>query len=466
MGKSGRREFLKRTAKLGAALLPFVSRLNSASGQRRPNILFLFSDDQRFDTIHALGNKEIITPNMDRLVKRGTAFTHAFIMGSTRGAVCVCSRAMLLTGRTLYRAEPIEKGTTFPELLREHGYVTFGTGKWHNGRETFAWGFTRGAKIFFGGMSNHLQVPVYDFDPEGKYPKGKAYKGEKFSSELFSDAAIQFLREYDGKRPFLLYVAYTAPHDPRMAPEKYAKMYDPSKISLPKNFLPEHPFDNGEMKIRDEKLAPWPRTPEVVRKHIADYYAMITHLDAQIGRVLDALEQSGHAQNTIIIFSGDNGLAVGQHGLMGKQNLYEHSVRVPLVFCGPGIPQGKTSDALCYMHDIFPTICDLAGLPVPSTVEGKSLAPIISGKSRKVRDSVFGAYRNVQRMVREERFKLIEYFVRGKKTTQLFDLASDPWETTNLSSDNRYAETISRLRGELRQWQKKVDDPMADKWPA
>ncbi|GAI83201.1 unnamed protein product, partial [marine sediment metagenome] len=177
----------------------------------------------------------------------------------------------------------------------------------------------------FGGMSNHLKVPVYDFDPSGEYPKEKQYTGEKFSSEMFADEAIKFLENDTGDDPFFMYVSFTAPHDPRMAPKEYEEIYPRERIFIPENFMPEHPFDNGEMKIRDEKLAPWPRTEKIVRDHIGAYYAMITHTDAQIGRLVDALEKNGKAENTIIIFAGDNGLAVGQHGLLGKQNLYEHS---------------------------------------------------------------------------------------------------------------------------------------------
>lgn len=437
----------------------------------RPNIVFLFTDDQRFSTLHALNNKAVKTPTMDGLIERGTTFTRAHIMGGTVGAVCAPSRAMMLTGQTLFhihnsiiQPEKAPAGTVkpydlYPELLRRAGYTTFGTGKWHNGPATYARCFSDGANIFFGGMSDHSQVPIQDFDPSGSYPNSRQRTGGKFSSELFSDAAVEFLEEYKSEDPFFLYVAYTAPHDPRMAPEAFTKMYPPEAIEVPGNFLPEHPFDNGEMKIRDEMLAPFPRTPEVVKQQIAGYYAMISEVDAQMGRVLKALEETGKAKNTIVIFAADNGLAVGQHGLMGKQNLYEHSVRVPLVIGGPGIPAGQRRDALVYLFDLFPTICELTGLRAPATVEGKSLVATISDDT-PVRDSVFYAYRNIQRGVCDGRWKLILYQVNGKETAQLFDLEADPLETRNLAGEKGQHARIHGLRGRLKEWMRSTDDPM------
>ena len=438
-------------------------------GADRPNILFLFSDDQRFSTLHALGNPEVRTPNLDRLVANGTAFTHACIMGGTIGAVCAPSRAMLMTGQSLFhvdasivspakapesRKKPFD---LFPEVLQKAGYTTFATGKWHNGPKLWARAFQKGENIFFGGMSDHDKVPVHDFDPTGAYPPAGRHIAKQFSSELFSDSAIRFLRAQKPGEPFCAYVAYTAPHDPRMAPKEYADLYDPAKIKLPENFLPEHPFDNGDMKLRDEALAPWPRTPEVIRQHIAAYYAMITHLDAQIGRVLRALEETGHARNTIVVFAADNGLAVGQHGLLGKQNLYDHSVRVPLVIGGPGLPKGKRADTLCYLLDLFPTLCDLTGATVPATVEGKSLKPVLLDSKVKVRDSVFFAYRHFQRAVRTDRWKLIRYNVAGKRTTQLFNMRADPWEKNNLAG--RDADRVKELNALLQDWMRRTDDP-------
>jgi len=432
------------------------------SAPTRPNILFLFTDDQRFDAVRALGNPEVATPNMDRLVAQGTSFTHATVQGSTVPAVCQPSRAMLMTGRTLYHA-PRDCGEfiTLPQHLRAHGYATFGTGKWHNAPPSFARSFTGGAEIFYGGMSNHLEVPVHDFDPTGGYPAEERRVGKSFSSELFSDAAVDFLQRHDGAQPFFAYVSYTAPHDPRMAPREYAELYDPGRVAVPENFMPVHPFDNGEMVIRDELLAPFPRTPEIVQEHIAAYWAMITHLDAHIGRVLAALEETGRARDTIIVLAGDNGLAVGQHGLMGKQNMYEHSVRVPLVIGGPGIPAGARSDALCYLLDIFSTLTDLVDLPAPETVEGRSLAPIIRGEAERTRESLFHAYMDKQRAVRDDRFKLVEYFIGDGRVTQLFDLPADPWEMANLASAPGMDAEVTRLRAELSRWQRELDDPMA-----
>jgi arylsulfatase A-like enzyme len=467
MATQTRREFIKKMGLAGTySLLAGCQGANrgARAATRQPNILFLFADDQRFDTIRALGNKETVTPNIDRLVREGTTFENAYIMGSMSGAVCMPSRAMLMSGKHLF--DLTDKGKTIPpehvmlpEVLRNAGYATFATGKWHNGRVPFARSFTTARKIFFGGMSDHYKVAVHDFDPAGKYSKEARYYDEgKHSSELFSDAAIEFLQKPKNDKPFFLYVSYTAPHDPRTAPKKYHDMYDAAKIGLPENFIREHPFDNGEMRIRDEKLAAWPRTPEAVRRHIADYYAMITHLDTQIGRVLEALERTGHHRDTVVVFSADNGLAVGRHGLMGKQNLYEHSAHVPLVITGPGIAKGRRCDGLCYLHDVYPTLCELVGVDIPDSVKSVSLVSLLDGRRSEVRETLFFAYKDVQRGIRNGRYKLIEYAVNGRRTTQLFDVANDPWELRNLASNAAYAGQLRRLRKELVKWKDKLGD--------
>ena len=456
---------------------------------RKPNILFFFTDDQRFNTIHALGNNEIDTPNLDCLAREGTSFNNAYIMGGSVPAVCMPSRAMLMTGRTLFHIEGAGETVAadqvmMPEHLKANGYETFGTGKWHNGTASFTRCFSDGGEIMFGGMNDHWNVPAADFSPNGIYPEPatiacKMYQDRpreerpwvfdhiekgKHSSELFCDEAVRFLDGWSGENPFLMYVSFMAPHDPRTMPQEFLNLYDPDSLRLPPNYMPEHPFDNGELKIRDELLAPWPRTPREIRRHIAEYYAMISHLDAEIGRVLDRLKATGEADNTIVVFSCDNGLALGQHGLMGKQSNYEHSVHVPLIVKGPGIPGGQKRDAYCQLIDIFPTVCDFTGLPVPDSVEGRSLSPNMVDPEMPGRDHLLFAYRGIHRAVLEDRFKLIEYCVEGNRTSQLFNLADDPWETTNLIGRPEYAHRISRLRKRLTRWRDELDDPSDEFW--
>lgn len=443
--------------------------------KRRLNILITQADDQRYSAAGALGEARLITPHLDRMTREGLACTRACIMGSTHGAVCAPSRAMLHTGRSLWRVPtalsgdwgirdqdrvPDTRPPLLPQLFREAGYRTFATGKWHIGTEAFARSFADGGKIFFGGMADHDRTPVFDFDPTGLYPKEKQYIGEKFSTDLFADEAVRFLEGQRGEEPFYLYVGFTAPHDPRTPPARFASLYPPDSIDLPPNFLAEHPFDNGELRVRDELLCPFPRTPERIRREMADYYGMISHMDEAIGRIHAALAASGQAENTLVVHLADHGLAVGQHGLLGKQNLYDHSTRVPLLLRGPGIPVGLRSDALCYLHDLFPTLLDLAGLPIPASNEALSLAPLIRGETTRHRESIFSAYRHEQRAVRDERFKLIEYFVAGSRRSQLFDLANDPWETRDLAADPAHRSTLSRLRQTMSRWQDESADPL------
>jgi len=357
---------------------PFPAAAQTPKRPGKLNVLFLFADDMRADTIAAHGNPHIKTPNLDRLVRRGYSFRGNYVFGGNNGAVCVPSRAMLMSGKTWFQIDaPTLKGEKLlPEWLGEHGYATFATGKWHNGQPSWLRAFQHGKNIMFGGMSDHTKVPVRDLGPDGKLTEQRT--GEKFSSELFADSVIEFLHRHDGQQPFFAYVAFTAPHDPRQPPLAYREPYYRQLPPLPVNFLPQLPFDNGMVKdLRDENLAAWPRTPKTIRDQLAEYYGLITQLDEQIGRVLAALQQSGQADNTLIIFAADNGLALGSHGLLGKQNVFEHSMRTPLIIAGPGVPRGKTTRAFTYLFDLFPTICDVLGVPTPPVeLAGASLRPL------------------------------------------------------------------------------------------
>jgi len=444
-----------------------------ASPVSRPNVLFILTDDQRWDALGAIGNPHIRTPNLDALASRGILFTAAHIPGGTSGAICMPSRAMLHTGRSLFRihgaGEEIPSDhLTLGECFRKAGYQTFGTGKWHNGRASYHRSFEAGDEIFFGGMADHWNVPAYHYDPTGRYDKtclmtprpmesnetvarpcDHIHAG-RHSTDIIAEATVRFLEEQRDSRPFFAYVAFLAPHDPRTMPARYRALYDPDALPLPPNFLPEHPFDNGDLDVRDERLAPRPRTPEVVRRHLADYYAMISHLDDRIGDILAALDRTGERERTLVVVTGDNGLALGCHGLFGKQNLYEHSIRVPLLVAGPGLPCGIRDDRLCYLFDLFPTLCRWTGLSLPSSLEGVSLFDSRGAGSDPSRHVLYLVYRESQRGVKTDRYKLIEYVVGGQRTmTQLFDLMEDPHEIRNRAEDPGLRKVLASLRATL-----------------
>jgi len=491
--------------KLFYTLLIFPSLVTAA---KKPNILFIIADDQAPLSIGGVNNSAIITPNLDRLAKQSVLFNNCFNQGSWSGAVCVASRTMLITGQSVFRA-PMNKpyldkwanskgaiaveGSTevklWPEVFREAGYDTFLTGKWHNNYYSALKGFSK-AKGIAKGMYETFdpggsKKPGYNrptptnnnwkpWDPKftghwtpfvrdiasrnGSNEVSEEYTVKKHTSELFADNAIEFLgKAKNTGKPFFMYVAFNAPHDPRQAPKEFVDMYPPSKIMIPKNYLPKHPFDNGAIKIRDEVLAPFPRTKEVVQVHRSEYYAIITHMDREIGRILKALRKSGRADNTYVVFTADHGLAVGQHGLMGKQNPYDHSIRMPFMISGPGIRKGITLDEKIYMQSVYPTTCELAGLKVPQTVDYSSIVPLVHGeKGARGEDIIFNCYIETQRLVRTDQFKLIHYPKIGRN--QLFDIKSDPREIVNLIDDPKHAGVKKKLLAALQGKREELGD--------
>jgi arylsulfatase A-like enzyme len=421
-----------------------------AASTPRPNILHIHADDHRADGLHALGNPLLVTPNLDSLVERGMTFTHCYTMGSMIGAVCTPSRTMMLTGRSWLR---IPKGpaaapnagdpaTFMPCVLQTAGYQTWHRGKYGNG--------------FPAGLAE-FETSIKD-DAHGK----GAEEDRAHCSQRLADGAIKFLKtraEAHEEKPFYIYIAPPVPHDPRSAEPQFHALYDPAKITLSPAFMPQHPFNNGEMTVRDEMLAPWPRTEADTKQQNADYYACVTGLDHHIGRIFAELKASGQWDNTIIIFSADNGLSLGEHGLFGKQNLYEFGgMHVPLVIAGPGIEKGK-SDAFVYLMDLFPTFAEFAGAKIPDGVEGKSITPILNGKETNVRDVLYTAYRDCQRAVRDDRWKLIRYPLVDR--TQLFDLSNDAHELNNLADKPEHSAKVAELM-ELLQKKMTVHD---DKTP-
>jgi arylsulfatase A-like enzyme len=429
--------FPKRLAAASCATVIVVTVLlviipASTTWAAAPNVLLVYTDDQCFDTLHALGNSQIQTPTLDEIVSRGCAFTNAYCQGGQSPAVCIPSRVMLLTGKSTFHTPPYESrsydGATLGKTFRRAGYSTFCVSKPGNS---------------FGPAHEHFEKIVHI-----------PHIGAETNARC-AEAVLEFLKGAGDSRPFFIYLAPSMPHDPRTAEPEFHRLYDSSKIELPRNFMAEQPLDIGVRDIRDEKLAAYPRQPEEMQRHLADYYACITSLDYHLGRILQELKQTGRLDQTFIIFSSDQGLAVGgRHGLMGKQNLYEH-FKSPLLLAGPGIPQRKSA-ALAYLFDIYPTVCELCGIEVPEECDGISLVPILHGKSEAVRDRLFAVYMDTQRMVRDRRWKLIWYPKLGEY--QMFDLQDDPHELMNVAGNPFFAERLADLKSKLRAQQEFFGD--------
>lgn len=442
-----------------------------------PNILFIVADDQRPDTIHALGNAVIQTPNLDRLSARGVVFSHAH----AAYPICHVSRAEILTGCCAFRALPSYPGGAInPELktlaatLRAGGYHTWYTGKWHNDGQPKQRGYETTRGLYSSGGAKGYVTPELDErghpltgykgwtfkTDDGKVELDKGVGLQPATSRHIGDAAVSVIAEAAGKGPFFLHVNFTAPHDPRLMPPGWETAYPPASLPLPRNFAPQHPFDHGNIDGRDELLLPRPRMPEAVKVELEHYYALISDVDAQVGRMIAALEAAGQLENTLVVYTSDQGLAMGSHGLLGKQNQYEHTSRVPLILAGPGIPLGQEKAALCYLRDLFSTFCGVAGLEVPDTVQGLSLLPVIRGEKDRLREEIIGYFTDTQRMIRDDRWKLIVYPQVGK--TQLFDLQADPDELHDLSADPAQTERRQQMLTRLRDWLKDQGDRLAD----
>jgi arylsulfatase A-like enzyme len=417
------------------ALLAFLS-IGIVSAEPPPNILFVLTDDQASATLGCYGNEICATPHIDRLAAQGIRLTDAHHMGSWSTAVCLPSRTMIMTGRSLWRIPggdpeltPREAAaTSLPALFREAGYDTFRTSK--TGTTTFQ-------------AANGLFEEVHDTN-QGRKPEG---------SRWHADRAIEFLEnraEREDEDPFFLFLGFSHPHDPRMGLpdllDKYgAGNYGKPPLSvpdhappLPVSYLPSHPFPHGHADVRDEVRVHGildSRTEPAVRNQIGRDYACIENLDRELGRVLTCLEETGFSDHTYVFFTSDHGIAVGRHGLNGKQNLYEHSWKVPFLATGPGIPAQREASGFIYLMDLLPTFCDLAGIPVPGHVEGKSFRSVLEGDRDRIRDQVYGAYAGgskpgIRSLKTADGWKLIQYDVNDGEVrrSQLFHLPGNPHE--------------------------------------
>ncbi len=448
-----------------------------AAESNKPDVLFIFIDDLTFDGLNSLGNSQVISPNLDKIVNSGVKFVNNYNMGGWNGAISQASRTQLITGMNIWNAYNeqetsqfktlLEERTLWPQMMKDAGYKTYHTGKWHVSH-------IRPNQIFdeVEGVSGGMMVDYYDFkNPTNGVPNtylgyerplsreddswqpwdmahGGYWQNGKHWSETQADYIIGYMeRNKESEEPLFMTIAFNAPHDPRQSPKEFVDMYDVDKIKMPKSFQPSHPdmdLMGCDKTLRDEELAPWPRTEYAIQKHSQEYYALITHLDVQIGRIMEELERSGRMDNTLIVLTADNGLAMGKHGLLGKQNMYEHSMKVPLVFAGLGLPKGESRKQLTYMQDLVPTVMELAGVQQPDNMDFVSELNVVKdGKQPSNREVIYGAYLDVQRMVRNERYKLFLIPKAGK--AYLFDVVKDPDEIKNLYGNPKYDAVVKEL---------------------
>jgi arylsulfatase A-like enzyme len=463
-----------RRAQLFAALLA-AAPVAPAAAPAAPNVLLILADDLRPDAPGFAGGREARTPHLDALARGGTVFPRA----ACSYPICHVSRSELLSGQlALGRPGQGAPGgpvafdpasPLLPARLADAGWHTIHSGKWHVAGTPAQRGFRETAGMFSGGGAAGKPGTV-ERSPTGREVTG--YRGWTFkdaAGRAQPELGVGLTPETDriitaraaeaiGRlrdRPFFLQVNLTAPHDPLLEPPGSQRG---PESELPANFRPEPAFATGNTEGRDERIVPAPRTAAAVRVERELYFRLVEEVDRNVGELLAALSAAGVRERTLVLFSSDNGLALGSHGLMGKQNQYDHSFNVPLILAGPGIPAGLRFAVQCYLRDLYPTLCDLLGLSTPAGLDGRSLLPVLRGERTEVHEAVFGYFTDTQRMIRtKEGWKLIWY--PAIQRTELFDLNVDPDELHDLTSEPAHAARLAELRNRLAAWQLQHRDP-------
>lgn len=476
---------------LALALSVAIPAIATKADEKRPNILFIIADDQSpFDFKFHNPKSALEAPVIERLAAQGMVIDGAYQMGSWVGGVCTASRHMIMSGRTVWHIPDKRKRAlnpnikdptlvppnlaqfTIPAVFNRAGYDTMRTCKRGNSYEA----------------ANELFSVRHDATKRGGTEEtGSAWHAKQILKYLNSR---ELTKDTD---PFLIYFGFSHPHDVRDGTPELLEKYgavnhrdksslplaNPKQPELPINWLPKHPFHHGHPGLRDAVSVPgvWERRDErTIRNEIGRQFACSENIDRQIGRVLEKLEAMNELENTYIIYTADHGMAIGRHGLQGKQNLYEHTWRVPFIVKGPGIEPGSRAQGNAYLLDTLATICDLANVQIPETNEGRSLKPVLFGQKQAIRDTLFGVYcggtKPGMRSVRKGEWKLIKYDVMNGQVreTQLFNLKTNPHEfiaehrknqpdLTNLASNPKYDLKQKEMEALLASEMKRLDDP-------
>jgi len=451
-------------AGLTAALLlagsPRTSQAQQPPKAARPNIVFLLADDLRWDALGCMGNRIIQTPNLDALAKRGVLFRNAFVTTS----ICAVSRASIFTGQYARRhrindfktdLSPEAFARTYVALLRAAGYRVGFIGKYGVG----------------------VNLPAAAFDYWRGFPGQGSYFTKKETVHLtqrMGDQALEFLKAQDRKTPFCLSVSFKSPHAMDRAAREFPpdprdeKLYEDVTIPVPKTAADKYFRALPEFAQQSEGRARWKlrfATSEQYQKVVRDYYRLITGMDREIGRIVAALEQLGLTDNTIIIFSSDNGFFLGERGMADKWLMYEESIRVPLIVSDPRLPpaqRGRGVAAMALNIDLAPTMLDYAGIKAPQTMQGRSLRPLVEGKSGAWRKDWFYEHHTLPKIippsegVRTERWTYLRWMGVEPVIEELYDLQADPLQEHNLAGQAAHRDTLTRLRARWEQLRREL----------
>ena len=451
--------------------------LKAKSG--KPNVLFIISDDLSAETLKCYGNRQCETPNIDKLANRSLMFERAYC----QYPVCGPSRAALMSG--LYPpsigvmgngsskrfTEVLNKRPSMSQLFKNNGYYAARVSKIYHMRvpgditagvdgpdHAASWTEKfncQAPEWYTKGEHEHLTKEKLKFARDKHYNLGfggafYVVKGESDGAEQAdvkaANKAIELLEKHNDES-FFLAVGLVRPHVPIGAPKHFYDPYPPEKMKLPKKV--ENDWDDiPKQGISKNSKGAGLTNLEKQKKVTAAYYASVAFMDAQVGKILDALDRLKLRDNTIVVFTADHGYHMGEHDFWQKMSLHEESTRIPILLSGPGIESGKTK-SLAQQIDIYPTLAELAGLPIPEHIQGKSLVPVTKDNSAKVHDSILCFRRKRDKLLRTERFALIKY--GGTKEMELYDMEKDPLQFTNLAKNKSYAQTLIELNMQLEQ---------------
>lgn len=474
---------MKRTLPLLVVLLfaPLAA-MHAADAAPRPNILFIMVDEMKWNVMSCAGHPIVKTPHLDRLAREGTRFATAY----TVAPICTPSRYSFFTGRYAHVHGAIDNSTPtrepqvlLPAILKHAGYQTAISGKLHflpanlDYDFDYFWSFSgEGPRKLptwpqyveeqhGRNAARKLAIQPFPDDPLGRDLGKLTYPKEDAQTFWITDRAVDFLRQRDQAKPFFLFVSYLDPHSPSHLCEPYWSLFEADQMPLPPTFKPDPSKPSQTAANRHEV-----NDPQIVKALTAAYYAKVTMVDDNVGRLLGQLRELGLAENTLIVFTADHGNMLGDLNRWFKGAMYEGSARIPLLMKAPAtgafttqFNRGTVISKIVENIDVLPTLCEMAGVPLPSQgIQGRSLTKLVAGTEPDWKERAFAERGSA--MVRTAQYKFIKNGKQNERhgggAVELYDLTKDPRETNNLAQDPAYAATVQELAAQLEAWQKDI----------